>query len=117
VSFYTFAECFQDVGNMSQVRGGIDCTAISQEIDAVVADFGLHKHVAADVKQLLSRGEADFKLVSWCVIELMPKIAALMPNVSFMVRGRGEDPRMLWLREYEHGRVAYELGPPKEAEA
>jgi hypothetical protein len=112
VSFYTAVERFY-----LDEAGVFDVAALSGRIDALLDRLGFHEDVAAGVKRLLADGRADFGLGSWAVIELIAEIAALTPERAFAVRGRGEDPRMVWVREYENGRELFAFGPPDGAEA
>jgi hypothetical protein len=46
----------------------------------------------------------------------MSKVAALAPSITFALRGLGEDPRTVWVREYEDGKQRFEFGPPEGGE-
>lgn len=72
--------------------------------------------MASDIKQLLDEEDVGFSLDSHSIIDLMGKVAALAPSVTFALRGLGEDPRTIWVREYEDGKPRFEFGPPEGGE-
>jgi hypothetical protein len=111
MSFYTLAERFY-----LDDAGVFDVAGLSPRIDALVDKLGYSRDVADDARRLLSEGRSDFAINSWALIELMADIAALAPQTEFAVRGVGEDPRMIWVREYAKGRETYAFGPPEDAE-
>lgn len=85
------------------------------EIELLVTSNKYHRDVAKDIFDLVTKKEATFKLISYAVIELFSILAAKYPEVSFAVRGRGEDIRDIWLREYAGGKNILALGPPEGA--
>ncbi len=108
MSFYTQVKLFQlDVRDF-------DIPALSERIDTIVRDEQMHEDVAADIRQLLADEEVGFSLDSRSVIALMTKVAALAPEVTFAIRGFGEEPRTIWVREYEDGRERFAFGPPED---
>ena len=107
MSFYTQVRLFPlDVGTF-------DLSALSSQIDTVVAAAQFPEDVASDIKQLLDEEEVGFALDSRSVIDLMRKVAALAPNMTFALRGLGEDPRTVWVREYQDGEERFAFGPPE----
>jgi hypothetical protein len=92
-----------------------DQIALAPKIDALVRQAQLPKDVAADFKKLLSEGEVDFALDSDSIILLVSQLAATAPEVAFAVRGMGEEPRTVWVREYEKGKESFAFGPPEGA--
>lgn len=110
MSFYTHVKLFPlDVGTF-------DLPTLAPQIDALVADAQFPEDVASDIKQLLDEEEVGFSLDSGSVIDLMSKVAALAPSMTFALRGLGEDPRTVWVREYEDGKQRFEFGPPEGGE-
>lgn len=110
MSFYTHVRLFPlDVGTF-------DLPTLAPQIDALVAAAQLHEDVASDIKQLLDKEEVGFSLDSFSIIDLIGKVAALAPSMTFAVRGLGEDPRTIWVREYEDGEQRFEFGPPEGGE-
>jgi hypothetical protein len=102
----------------SEAPGGtseFDVDRTRTQIEAIVHARGLHPAVARDICDLLAKGRADFKLSSYAVIDVFSKLALGFPNVSFAIRGRGEDIRDIWVREYSQGRSTFVFGPPEGA--
>ena len=85
------------------------------EIELLVISNKYHRDVAKDICDLVTKKEASFKLISYAVIELLSGLAEKYPQISFAVRGRGEDIRDIWLREYAGGKNILALGPPEGA--
>ncbi len=85
------------------------------EIELMVSANKYHAHVAGDICDLITKKKASFKIISYAAIELFSILAARFPDISFAVRGRGEDIRDIWLREYEGGKTTFALGPPEGA--
>lgn len=85
------------------------------EIESIVAANRYHPSVAKLICDLLTNKTANFKLISYAVIELFGELAARFPDISFAVRGRGEDIRDIWLREYVEGKNTFAVGPPDGA--
>jgi hypothetical protein len=73
----------------------------------------LHEDVASAVKKLLTEGEVDFALESFSVIAIMADVATLAPEMTFALQGVGEEPRTVWVREYEDGQETFSFGPPE----
>lgn len=80
-----------------------DMASISKQIDALVRKLGWPWRTAADLKELCESGEVKLPLDSDTTIEVVAEIAKLAPKVSFAVRGLGEAPRTVWVREYRGG--------------
>ena len=62
--------------------------------------------------KLIIEKHAGFKLISFAVMELFTALAARFPDISFAIRGRGEDIRDIWIREFADGRNTFAFGPP-----
>lgn len=52
-----------------------------------------------------------FFLDSWSVADLFEEVARCLPHASFAVKGVGEKPRDIWVREYADGAATFEAGP------
>jgi hypothetical protein len=93
---------------------------MQRAIAPLVESRGYHPDTATTLRELFAcrqfeHTHQDFKLHSFALIDLFSKLAQQFPEVSFTVRGRGEDMRDIWVREYVGGKVTYEAGPPEEA--
>ncbi|MFL9867842.1 hypothetical protein PQR67_27015 [Paraburkholderia fungorum] len=55
-----------------------------------------------------------FFLDSWSVADLFGEVARCLPHASFAVKGVGEEPRDIWVREYADGAATFEAGPFQE---
>jgi hypothetical protein len=83
------------------------------EIEEIVDAQGYHHHVATDMCELLAEKQAAFKINSFGVMALFSALAARFPDVSFAIRGRGEDIRDVWIREFVGGKNTFAFGPPE----
>lgn len=90
-----------------------EMTSISNQIDALVRKLGWPWQTASDLKELFESGEVKLALDSDSTIEVLAEVAKLLPDVSFSVRGLGEAPRMVWVREYRGGHERFAFGPPR----
>jgi len=113
MSWWTFVDFAYVDSEESGSTAAFDVARIRTEIEAIVSDEKLHSDVAKDICDLLAGGRADFKLNSFAVIELFSKLAFSFPRISFAIRGRGEDIRDIWVREYSDGRNTFAFGPPE----
>ena len=93
-----------------------DMASISKQIDALVRKLGWPWKTAANLKELFESGEVKLPLDSDSAIEIVAEIAKLAPKVSFAVRGLGEAPRTVWVREYRGGHERFAFGPPRSAD-
>jgi hypothetical protein len=98
MSFYAYVErlCLE-------FEDEFDVDSLSNQIDAMVSKRVLHEDVASDLE-------------SGSIISVVAEIASLAPKISFAVRGFGEDPRTVWVREYEDGQERFAFGPPEGGE-
>ncbi len=115
MSWYTFVDFeyidSEELGDTPE----FDIERRLAEIELLVTSNQYHRDVAKDICELITKKKASFKLISYAVIEIFSKLAARFPEVSFAVRGRGEDIRDIWLREYAGGKTILALGPPEGA--
>lgn len=93
-----------------------DMESISNQIDTLVRKLGWPWKTAANLKELFESGEVKLALDSDTTIEIVAEIAKLAPKVSFAVRGLGEAPRTVWVREYRGGHERFAFGPPRSAD-
>lgn len=93
-----------------------DQSEVAPKIDMLVGQAQLPEDVAADLKDLFFKGEAYIALEYQSIIQLVSKLAAMVPNVPFAIRGAGEEPRTIWVREYEGGKETFAFGPPEGGE-
>jgi hypothetical protein len=115
MSWWTFVDFAYIDSEDSDATEEFDVERMRTEIEATVSAQKLHSVVATDICDLVIKRKADFKLNSYVVIELFTKLAMKFPKVSFAIRGRGEDIRDVWVREYSQGRCTFALGPPEGA--
>jgi hypothetical protein len=110
MSWWTFLE-FDYLGDTPE----FDIEDARAKIESIVAISRYHPVVATSLCTLLATKKADLKIISYAAIELFSNLAAEFPDISFAVRGRGEDIRDIWLREYAGGKTTFALGPPEGA--
>lgn len=115
MSWYTFVDFDYIYSEEHGASPEFDLEHARAGIELLVAGNKYHHHVAQDICDLVTKKQATFKLISYAVIELFSKLATEYPEVSFAVRGRGEDIRDVWLREYAGGKNILALGPPEGA--
>ncbi len=109
-----------DLGYLDTSNGDVapefDAESIQPELESVVDKIEFHRDVAQDMSELISQKHAAFKLNSFAVMHVFAGLAAKFPLVSFWIRGRGEDARDIWIREYSEGKESYAFGPPEDFE-
>ena len=115
MSWWTFVDFAYVDSEESGSTAEFDVARMRTEFEAIVSAQRLHAVVSQDICDLFAGGRADFKLNSYAVIELFSKLALSFPNISFAIRGRGEDIRDIWVREYAGGRNTFAFGPPEGA--
>lgn len=113
MSWWTFVDFAYVDSEESGCTAEFDIAHTRTAIEAIVRAQKLHSDVAKDICDLLAGGRADFKLNSFAVIELFSKLASSFPKISFAIRGRCEDIRDIWVREYSDGRNTFAFGPPE----
>lgn len=100
----------EEIGNTRE----FDIEHVRAEIESIVDSQRYHRDVAKDTCELIAEKHAAFKINSFGVIELFSVLAARFPDVSFAIRGRGEDMRDIWIREFAGGRNTFTFGPPDD---
>lgn len=92
------------------IEGQIDIGSIQDELKDVLAEDGIHFDVIEDLKVAFSGLEAIFNVSAGYLSYLVERIAGLQPSVVFHARGRGEELRDVWVREFENGKVIFSQG-------
>ena len=110
VSFYTKI----DIVYLDFPR--FDFEKLTPQLEALMDKLRYSHDVIKDLKELGREGSAMPKLNSFCIIDLFSRIAPLDPKVPFALRGMGEHPRSVWVREYVDGKEVYAFGPPDEVD-
>ena len=68
--------------------------------------------VLEDLIRGWNEGQTEFNgLVSQDIEGLMSNVSAQYPGIRFYVRGMGEEFYDVWLRQFEGGKIVFELGP------
>jgi len=71
--------------------------------------------VLGDFVRGWTKGQVDFSdLVSQDIEGIMACVSAHYPEMSFYVRGMGEEFKDVWLRQFEGGKAVFTLGPFEE---
>jgi hypothetical protein len=74
-------------------------------------DYGVEDLIAG-FREGWQEGSAEFNRIESSVIErFMCRISVRFPAAKFCVRGRGEDWRDFWLREFSGGEITFAAGP------
>ena len=115
MSWWTFVDFAYIDSEDSDSTDEFDVVRMRTEIEVLVSAQKLHSAVAQGICDLVTKRKADFRFNSYAVIELFTELAIKFPKVSFAIRGRGEDIRDVWVREYSQGRCTFALGPPEGA--
>jgi len=103
MSFATFLE-------IQYVENSINIDAISEDVEKLLTDNGIHKDVVSDLRAAFEGQETMFNVSASFLAFLIERIAALQPSTSFHARGRGEELRDVWVREFEGGEVIFSQG-------
>jgi hypothetical protein len=90
-----------------------DVERIRPDIESMVTAGRYHLDVAKDICNLLAKKQTNFKLNSFAVIQLLSELARQFPAISFSIRGRGEEMRDIWVREFSDGKETFAFGPPE----
>ncbi len=92
-----------------------DFETVRAALVRAVTENQYHEDVLDDLSTLWAAGECTFNLFAMDIVGLMSEAAKASPDTQFSVRGWGEAPRDIWLRDYEGGAEVYSLGPPDDA--
>ncbi|MEQ1809193.1 MAG: hypothetical protein ABL889_04670 [Terricaulis sp.] len=93
----------------------IDFEAIQPALARALAERHFSEDVLQDLAELFADGECSLGLFALDIAELMLEAARASADAAFSVRGWGEAPRDVWLRDYENGEEIFALGPPENA--
>lgn len=103
MSFATFLE-------VQYVDNQVEFETISEELKKILAEDGIHPDVLENLRTAFAGGETMFNLSASYLAYLVERIASLQPTVSFHARGRGEELRDVWVREFEGGEAVFSEG-------
>lgn len=103
MSFATFLE-------IQHVENQIDVDSIQDELKKVLAEDDIHFDVLQDLKAAFSGQETMLNVSASYLSYLVERVASLQPAVSFHARGRGEELRDVWVREFENGEATFSRG-------
>lgn len=103
MSFATYLE-------VQYVDGQIDVNAIEEELTELLNEDGIHLDVLNDLRAAFEGEETMFNVAASYLSYLVERIASLQPAVSFHARGRGEELRDVWVREFEGGEAVFSEG-------
>jgi hypothetical protein len=103
MSFATFLEILY-------VENKVDVDSIQDELKKVLAEDGIHFDVLENLKTAFSGQETMVNVSASYLSYLVERVAGLQPAVSFHARGRGEELRDVWVREFENGEATFSQG-------
>lgn len=109
MSYYTAVE-FHYFG-----EDDFDLDDVARALPAVLDNMSVSHDVMDDLRTLLHTSTASVQLYAEDVIQIFAQLAKMDPEVSFIIRGFGESPLDVWLREFRDGAVALAQGPPPNA--
>ena len=109
VSYYNWV-------NLQYLEGEeLDFASVEDALRAYLAKKGIHEDVLQDLAALFADGEAELKLHTAMLDELLQRVSEEAPEVLFGVQGRGEELRDVWVREYSAGEKTFAEGPFHES--
>jgi hypothetical protein len=88
-----------------------DLEPLKQDILRQLNRDGIHHDVYEDLMAAFRDGRGHFRVHAAYLVDLLDKIAPMIPAVSFHARGLGEDFRHTWVAEYKEGKRIYSQGP------
>jgi hypothetical protein len=103
MSFATYLE-------VQYVDGQIDINSLEAELTELFNKDGIHLDVLNDLRLAFAGEEAIFNIDASYLSYVVERIASLQPSVSFHARGRGEELRDVWVREFEDGEAVFSEG-------
>lgn len=103
MSFATYLE-------VQYVDGQIDIGSIESELVEILNEDGIHLDVLNDLRSAFEGEETMFNVAASYLSYIVERIACFQPTVSFHARGRGEELRDVWVREFEAGKPVFSEG-------
>ncbi|MCW5650053.1 MAG: hypothetical protein KIS62_09925 [Ramlibacter sp.] len=103
MSFSTYLE-------VQYIDGQIDVNAIEGNLTELLNEDRIHLDVLNDLRLAFGGEETMFNVAASYLSYLVERIAGLQPTVSFHARGRGEELRDVWVREFEGGKAVFSEG-------
>lgn len=92
------------------IDGQIDINSIESELTKLLSEDGIHLDVLNGLRAAFGGEEQVFNVAASYLSHLVENIANLQPSVSFHARGRGEELRDIWVREFEGGEMVFSEG-------
>ena len=85
-------------------------------IQKFLDEHGVHQDTIKSLREacvspLVKSGPTLFFLDSAFLAMLFGFLARALPETSFAIRGVGEEPRDIWVREFANGELQFEAGP------
>ncbi len=103
MSFSTYLE-------VQYIDGRIDIGSITSELTDILNEDGIHTDVLNDLRSAFEGKETVFNVAASYLSYIVERIASFQPTVSFHARGRGEELRDVWVREFEGGEAVFSEG-------
>ena len=94
----------------------LDIASIAPAIERFLDENGIHRDTVESLQQACASAFPSFEptlfsLDGAFLAVLFEFIARQLPASSFTVRGVGEEPRDVWVREFSGGELQFEAGP------
>lgn len=110
MSFHTFVWVYPCDGEPLAIPSARD--ALTKFLDERALSHDVLKNLLEACGSALPASSPTlFFLDSWSVADLFEEVARCLPHASFAVKGVGEKPRDIWVREYADGAATFEAGP------
>ncbi|ABO55474.1 hypothetical protein Bcep1808_2476 [Burkholderia vietnamiensis G4] len=95
----------------------MNVAGVREELLKFLDEYWLSHDVLTDLTEACGSAlptSTLFYLDSMAIVMLFDKLASCLLNVSFAVKGSGEDHRDIWVREYADGVATFEARPFEE---
>ncbi|MBR8035786.1 hypothetical protein KDW59_27415 [Burkholderia vietnamiensis] len=95
----------------------MNVAGVREELLKFLDEYSLSHDVLTDLTEACGSAlptSTLFYLDRMAIVMLFDKLASCLPNVSFAVKGSGEDHRDIWVREYADGVATFEVRPFEE---
>ena len=103
MSFATYLE-------IQFVEDQVAIDRISDELKNILAEDGIHLDVLDGLRTAFKGTETKINVSASYLAYLIERIASLQPTVSFHARGRGDELRDVWVREFQNGEAVFSVG-------